>query len=185
MQTNNKIQLIEQRLQDELRRRKAEMQVKDKKTKVLIRENEQVREVKEKIERAYLNKYHAMQIVEKQARNMRTLQEELNFEKQTMQKTQEKELKMRRAEEEERLKRLRYKEELSRQIASKTYDIEESRSHVNKEREKLEQEREKLIAEEKERIEMERKRKKELSHMFERAIQEKDEFRRLEAEEEE
>lgn len=61
-------QETEDRLGAELSRRQKENQMRKLKTQKILEENEEIRRLKEKISRAYLNKHHAAQIAEKQMR---------------------------------------------------------------------------------------------------------------------
>jgi hypothetical protein len=61
-------QETEKKLENELSRRQKENQMRKLKTQKVLEENEEIRRLKEKISRAYLNKHHAAQIAEKQMR---------------------------------------------------------------------------------------------------------------------
>lgn len=55
----------EARLEAELLRRQKENEAKVLKVRKVLEENEEIRQLKQKISRAYLNKHHAAQMAEK------------------------------------------------------------------------------------------------------------------------
>lgn len=61
-------QETEEKLERELSKRQKETQMTKLRTQKILEENEEIRKLKEKISRAYLNKHHAAQIAEKQMR---------------------------------------------------------------------------------------------------------------------
>lgn len=61
-------QETEAKLQRELNKRRKENEMRQLETQKILEENEDIRKLKEKISRAYLNKHHAAQIAEKQMR---------------------------------------------------------------------------------------------------------------------
>jgi hypothetical protein len=58
----------EEKLEKELNRRQKENQMNQLRVQRILEENDEIRKLKEKISRAYLNKHHAAQIAEKQIR---------------------------------------------------------------------------------------------------------------------
>lgn len=63
----------ETKLEKELGRRRKENEVRQLHAQKILEENEEIRQLKEKISRAYLNKHHAAQIAEKHMRQAEDL----------------------------------------------------------------------------------------------------------------
>lgn len=181
----NTIDDIEQRLQRELARRKQETSIYNKKVEEVVKNNEKIREVREKIDRAYLNKYHALQIGEKQSRELEKLHENTELERQALQKKKEAEIDRQNRGFEERCKREGYRRTLEEQMSGKRLDLTSTLKEKVVRRQEIEDTMTKLLEEERRKIEAVKTKKEHLLKLFEGAIEEKNKVRQDQKKQEE
>lgn len=168
---------IEARLQKELARRKQDTVNYNKKVDALVKNNEQIREVKEKIDRAYLNKFHALQLNEKQVRDINKQREETELERQLMLRRAEEERERDAREREEMSRRAGYRHMLEAQMENKRSNVNQTLSAKNREKREIEDTINKMMAEERAKIEAEKVKKEQLYAMFNNALEEKNQAR--------
>lgn len=65
--------MLDQKLAEELHRRKMQNEIKKKQVEKVILESDEIRQLKEKINQAYVNKERSAQIAEKQTRQLKYL----------------------------------------------------------------------------------------------------------------
>lgn len=125
---------LDQRLAQELHRRKTEATIKEKHVEKVIQESEEIRALKEKIRQAYTNKERAAQVAEKQTRRLQELREDAEMDEFFVQQ-KERELRELREREQKLIQdRLRQKHMLQQQISYKEQLKEEAQQQFLKEK---------------------------------------------------
>jgi hypothetical protein len=128
---------LDQRLAQELHRRKKENTIKEKQVEKVIQESEEIRALQEKIRQAYTNKERAAQVAEKQTRRLNDLREEAEMDE-FLVKQKEREIRELKEREQKLIQeRLRQKHVLQQQIGFKEKLKEEAQQQFVKEKDEV------------------------------------------------
>ena len=170
----NSLEKIEEKIQYQMRCLSAKQVEKKTRERQVIESDESIRELKNKIHRAEVSRMHAVQITEKQARELEELQSTMASETKALQQGM---LRTRSYEETLRIeasKKAMQKQLLNEQIKEKQTKLLESREDWIREKAKIDAETQKQIDEDLARLENDRLKKRQNFQVMQEDLQEKE-----------
>lgn len=129
--------MLDQRLAQELHRRKKENTIREKQIEKVVGESDEIRQLKEKIKQAYTNKERAAQIAEKQTRRLNELQEEAYMDEYLVKQKEREIREMKEREFKAAQDKLKQKYVLQEQMALKEMQKQEALKQFAKEKDQV------------------------------------------------
>ena len=125
---------LDQRLAQELHKRKQDNLIKQKQAEKVINESEEIKQLKERIRQAYTNKERAAQVAEKQTRRLTELQQDAEMDEYLIQKKEQEQRAMEEREQRIAQERLKQKYVLLEQMNHKNSLKDEALREFEKEK---------------------------------------------------